>query len=135
MSPENPTTPSAAQAESVGNETVEDATAVNAAAVPADFTAVPSAEAGEEVRAVDVVDPALVRKAPKFRSFILAGVFGGLILGLLIGVPVFWNSGNSTYKTIMLMVDLALVATAVALLWAIRSDRRSTRATTATKQN
>lgn len=78
------------------------------------------------VRAADVVDPAAVRRAPRFRSFVLAGVFSGLVLGLIIGLIVFREPQNRTFLVLMLMVDLALITTLTALIWAIVSERRST---------
>lgn len=78
-------------------------------------------------RAIDVVDPAVVRKAPRFRSFIAVGVLSGLILGLIIGLIAFRDPHNRTYMTMVLMVDLALVTTVAALVWAIIVERRSGR--------
>lgn len=96
-------------------------------------------EAGDaaqaDVIATEVVDPAQVRKAPRFRSFILVGVFSGLFIGLIVGVIAFHGADNLLFMTLVLMVDLTIVTTVLALLWAILSDRRSGRRGAAANRN
>jgi len=85
-----------------------------------------------EVEIEDVVDPATVRRAPRYRAFFTAGILLGAVLGL--GVGGAWlQSGASqgvfkpgVYFTVILVTCTALGA-AVAGLWAVLADRRSLR--------
>lgn len=126
MSPQNTGAPS-----EPSDPSERDLSAQESVPAPAPETgteAVPQSEpqAQNVVRAADVVDPAAVRRAPRFRSFVLAGVLSGLILGLIIGLIVFREPQNRTFLVLMLMVDLALITTLIALIWAVVSERRST---------
>lgn len=133
MSTENPPQP----ADQPADQDEPESTLERPPLEPADLEAAQNAGASDadDVVAAEVVDPALVRKAPRFRSFILVGVFSGLIAGFIVGLIAFWNSDNFGFKTMVLMVDLAIVTTVIALLWAILSDRRSARRAAATEQN
>lgn len=91
----------------------------------------PSTSPGE-VEIEDVVDPATVRRAPRYRAFFTAGILLGAVLGL--GVGGAWlQSGASqgvfkpgVYFTVILVTCTA-VGAAVAGLWAVLADRRSLR--------
>lgn len=78
------------------------------------------------VRAADVVDPAVVRRAPKFKSFVLVGILTGLVLGLIIALFVFREPQNRTFLVLMFTFELTLITTLTALIWAVVSERRST---------
>ncbi len=87
---------------------------------------------GEEVEIESVVDPATVRRAPRYRAFFTVGILLGTVLGLGIGgawlqspaaAPVF---KPGVYFTVILVTCAALGA-AVAGVWAVVADRRSLR--------
>ena len=86
----------------------------------------------DEVEIETVVDPATVRRAPRYRAFFTVGVLLGTVLGLGIGgawlqspvsEPVF---KPGVYFTVIVVTCAALGA-AVAGLWAVVADRRSLR--------
>ncbi|WP_426310736.1 histidine kinase [Cellulosimicrobium sp. E-16] len=100
-------------------------------AVPAASTET-SGEASDEVEIESVVDPATVRRAPRYGAFFTVGVLLGTVLGLGIGGawlqspaadPVF---KPGVYFTVIVVTCAALGA-AVAGLWAVLADRRSLR--------
>ncbi|MBE9925236.1 hypothetical protein G8C93_04925 [Cellulosimicrobium cellulans] len=87
---------------------------------------------GEEVEIESVVDPATVRRAPRYRAFFTVGILLGTVLGLGLGgawlqspaaAPVF---KPGVYFTVILVTCAALGA-AVAGVWAVVADRRSLR--------
>lgn len=87
---------------------------------------------GEEVEIESVVDPATVRRAPRYRAFFTVGILLGTVLGLGIGgawlqspaaAPVF---KPGVYFTVILVTCAALGA-AGAGVWAVVADRRSLR--------
>lgn len=79
------------------------------------------------VEVADVVDPALVRRAPRFKAFALAGIVVGLVAGLLLNVLVLPDD-HPTWSRTIFTVEVTLVALAVAIVWALVADRRSARA-------
>lgn len=131
--------PEAARPEA-GSEAAEPAPAGPAAAGPetgADETPGAASDdtasaGGEEVEIESVVDPATVRRAPRYRAFFTVGILLGTVLGLGIGgawlqspaaAPVF---KPGVYFTVILVTCAALGA-AVAGVWAVVADRRSLR--------
>ena len=94
---------------------------------PAPETSPESATApeGEQVRAIDVVDPADVRRAPKFGAFITFGLLSGIVLGLIGGLIVFHGKPTSGWTLGIFVFDVTIITTIAALLWAIFADRRS----------
>lgn len=95
-------------------------------------TAAGSGEAAHKVEVEDVVDPATVRRAPRYGRFFAVGIVLGAVLGLGIGgawlqspaaEPVF---KPGVYFTVILVTCAALGA-GVAGLWAVIADRRSLR--------
>lgn len=131
--------PEAARPEA-GSEAAEPAPAGPAAAGPetgADETPGAASDdaasaGGEEVEIESVVDPAAVRRAPRYRAFFTVGILLGTVLGLGIGgawlqspaaAPVF---KPGVYFTVILVTCAALGA-AVAGVWAVVADRRSLR--------
>ncbi|KZM79680.1 hypothetical protein A0J59_07815 [Cellulosimicrobium sp. I38E] len=91
-----------------------------------------TAPAADEVEIEDVVDPATVRRAPRYGRFFAVGIVLGAVLGLGVGgawlqsevsEPVF---KPGVYFTVILVTCAALGA-AVAGLWAVVADRRSLR--------
>ncbi|MCB7135185.1 histidine kinase [Cellulosimicrobium marinum] len=90
------------------------------------------APAQEEVEVEQVLDPATVRRAPRYRAFFTVGVVLGLVVGLGLGgawlqspmsAPVF---KPGVYFSVILVTCAALGA-GVAGLWAVVADRRSMR--------
>ncbi|WP_171467424.1 hypothetical protein [Cellulosimicrobium sp. 72-3] len=113
--------PAAAEPGPVGQEARSDETPGDAASA-----------GGEEVEIESVVDPATVRRAPRYRAFFTVGILLGTVLGLGIGgawlqspaaAPVF---KPGVYFTVILVTCAALGA-AVAGVWAVVADRRSLR--------
>ncbi|MDF9875204.1 hypothetical protein [Cellulosimicrobium cellulans] len=91
-----------------------------------------SGPAADEVEVEDVVDPATVRRAPRYGRFFAVGIVLGAVLGLALGgawlqspaaEPVF---KPGVYFTVILVTCAALGA-GVAGLWAVVADRRSLR--------
>lgn len=91
-----------------------------------------SGPAADEVEVEDVVDPATVRRAPRYGRFFAVGIVLGAVLGLGLGgawlqspaaEPVF---KPGVYFTVILVTCAALGA-GVAGLWAVVADRRSLR--------
>jgi hypothetical protein len=114
---------------------VPDGAAADTSAAP-DAVAPEQAPAGadptDEVEIETVVDPATVRRAPRYGAFFTVGVVLGTVLGLGIGgawlqspvsEPVF---KPGVYFTVIVVTCAALGA-AVAGLWALIADRRSLR--------
>ncbi|MBN0039293.1 hypothetical protein JN535_03770 [Cellulosimicrobium cellulans] len=88
--------------------------------------------AADEVEVEDVVDPATVRRAPRYGRFFAVGIVLGTVLGFGIGgawlqspaaAPVF---KPGVYFTVIVVTCAALGA-GVAGLWAVLADRRSLR--------
>ena len=101
-------------------------------ATPDEASPVAADEATDEVEIESVVDPATVRRAPRYRAFFTVGILLGTVLGLGLGgawlqspvsEPVF---KPGVYFTVILVTCAALGA-AVAGLWAVIADRRSLR--------
>lgn len=80
------------------------------------------------MRAIDVVDPATVRRAPRLGRFIATGVLTGLVLGAVIGLALFRDAANRGATTAVFVLDVTVVTTIVAAVWAVVVDRRSRRA-------
>lgn len=83
-----------------------------------------------EVRAV--IDPASVRRAPRYKAFFWAGGLVGLVLGLALSLYLVNSpSGASLMKpgvyVTVLTAFVVMVTTLVAGLFAVIADRRSLR--------
>jgi len=87
---------------------------------------------GDDVEIEAVVDPASVRRAPRYGAFLAVGVVLGTVLGLALGgawlqsaasVPVF---KPGVYFTVI-VVSCAALGAGVGGLWAVVADRRSMR--------
>jgi len=95
-------------------------------------TSDPTGPVPDDVEVRAVVDPATVRRAPRYRAFFWTGAIVGLVLGLvlslyLVGSP----SGASLMKpgvyVTVLTAGVTLGTTLIALLVAVIADRRSLR--------
>jgi hypothetical protein len=123
----------AADAETAAAETAAAETAAAETAAPETAAATAAtAPAADEVEVEDVVDPATVRRAPRYGRFFLVGIVLGTVLGLGVGgawlqspaaEPVF---KPGVYFTVIVVTCAALGA-GVAGLWAVLADRRSLR--------
>ena len=91
-----------------------------------------SRESSDDVEVRDVVDPATVRRAPRYKAFFLTGALVGIILGLalsfyLVSTP----SGTALMKpgvyVTVLTTFVTTVTTLLAGLFAVIADRRSLR--------
>lgn len=80
------------------------------------------------MRVIDVVDPATVRRAPRLGRFIATGVLTGLVLGAVIGLALFRDAANRGATTAVFVLDVTVVTTIVAAVWAVVVDRRGRRA-------
>jgi hypothetical protein len=87
---------------------------------------------GDEVEIESVVDPATIRRAPKYKAFFLTGAVVGIVLGLVVWV--LWmgspESGGvlkpGVYLTVVVLGTTTLT-TLVAGALAIWADKRSLR--------
>jgi hypothetical protein len=89
-----------------------------------------SDDADVEVR--DVIDPATVRRAPRYRAFFATGALVGIVLGLALSLYLVNSpSGAAMMKPgvyiTVLTAFVTMVTTLLAGLFAVIADRRSLR--------
>lgn len=91
-----------------------------------------SSDSSDDVEVRDVIDPASVRRAPRYKAFFWTGALVGIVLGLalslyLVGSP----SGAAMMKpgvyVTVLTAFVTMVTTLLAGLFAVVADRRSLR--------
>ena len=91
-----------------------------------------SSDPSDDVEVRDVIDPASVRRAPRYKAFFWTGALVGIVLGLalslyLVGSP----SGVAMMKpgvyVTVLTAFVTMVTTLLAGLFAVIADRRSLR--------
>jgi Mg/Co/Ni transporter MgtE len=85
---------------------------------------------GVEVR--DVIDPASVRRAPRYKAFFWTGALVGIVLGLalsfyLVNTPAGAGMMKSGVYVTVLTAFVTMVTTLLAGLFAVIADRRSLR--------
>jgi hypothetical protein len=89
-------------------------------------------DSADDVEVRDVIDPASVRRAPRYKAFFWTGALIGIVLGLglslyLVSSP----SGTSMMKpgvyVTVLTAFVTMVTTLLAGLFAVIADRRSLR--------
>lgn len=89
-------------------------------------------DSADDVEVRDVIDPASVRRAPRYKAFFWTGALIGIVLGLglslyLVNSP----SGTSMMKpgvyVTVLTAFVTMVTTLLAGLFAVIADRRSLR--------
>ncbi|MEV0950093.1 hypothetical protein [Promicromonospora sp. NPDC050249] len=89
-------------------------------------------DSADDVEVRDVIDPASVRRAPRYKAFFWTGALIGIVLGLglslyLVNSP----SGASMMKpgvyVTVLTAFVTMVTTLLAGLFAVIADRRSLR--------
>ncbi|MFI8526423.1 hypothetical protein ACIGB8_18350 [Promicromonospora sukumoe] len=89
-------------------------------------------ESSDDVEVRDVVDPATVRRAPRYKAFFMTGALVGLVLGLLLSLYLVGSPSGSglmkpgVYITV-LTAFVTMVTTLLAGLFAVIADRRSLR--------
>lgn len=81
----------------------------------------------ETAPVVELVDPAAVRRAPRFRAFLWTGALVGLVLGLVVGLIVF-PSHDRGWTLAIFVTELAAAGVLIGAVVAVLLDRRSLRA-------
>ncbi len=89
-------------------------------------------ESSDDVEVRDVIDPATVRRAPRYKAFFITGALVGVVLGLLLSLYLVSSpSGGSLMKPgvyiTVLTAFVTMVTTLLAGLFAVIADRRSLR--------
>lgn len=114
------------QPESGPRRTPEDPT------IPDDPNVTDTPARTDEVELDDVVDPATVRRAPRYKAFFWTGAIAGIVLGLVLGAIVLSTpaAGGLLKPGVYLTVTVLGTTTFTVLLagfLAILADRRSLR--------
>lgn len=90
-----------------------------------------AAPAGEPVPIDRVVDPAVVRRAPRHGVFLVSGAIVGLVLGLAVGISWWLGSGQFMAKSgvtvTVIVASGAALGTLIAGAWVVFAERRSLR--------
>jgi Mg/Co/Ni transporter MgtE len=94
-------------------------------------TQVPS-DSSDDVEVRDVIDPASVRRAPRYKAFFWTGALVGIVLGLAVSLYLVSSpSGAAMMKpgvyVTVLTAFVTMVTTLLAGLFAVIADRRSLR--------
>jgi Mg/Co/Ni transporter MgtE len=89
-------------------------------------------EPSDDVEVRDVIDPATVRRAPRYKAFFWTGALIGLVLGLALSLYLVNSpSGAAMMKpgvyVTVLTAFVTMVTTLLAGLFAVIADRRSLR--------
>lgn len=84
-------------------------------------------DVAETAPVVELVDPAAVRRAPRFRAFLWTGALVGLVLGLVVGLIVF-PSRDRGWTLAIFVTELAAAGVLIGAVVAVLLDRRSLRA-------
>lgn len=87
---------------------------------------------GDEVEIESVIDPATIRRAPRYKAFFTTGALVGIVVGLCIGITWLGSPASSgvlkpgVYLTVVVLGTTTLT-TLVAGALAIWADKRSLR--------
>jgi hypothetical protein len=89
-------------------------------------------DSSDDVEVRDVIDPATVRRAPRYKAFFFTGALVGIVLGLALSLYlVSTPSGAAMMKPgvyiTVLTAFVTMVTTLLAGLFAVLADRRSLR--------
>jgi Mg/Co/Ni transporter MgtE len=89
-------------------------------------------DSSDDVEVRDVIDPATVRRAPRYKAFFWTGALIGLVLGLALSLYLVNSpSGAAMMKpgvyVTVLTAFVTMVTTLLAGLFAVIADRRSLR--------
>lgn len=89
-------------------------------------------DSADDVEVRDVIDPATVRRAPRYKAFFWTGALVGIVLGLALSVYLVNSpSGAAMMKpgvyVTVLTAFVTMVTTLLAGLFAVIADRRSLR--------
>ncbi|MFC8799982.1 hypothetical protein ACFT2C_19780 [Promicromonospora sp. NPDC057138] len=89
-------------------------------------------DSSDDVEVRDVIDPATVRRAPRYKAFFWTGALIGIVLGLALSLYlVSTPSGAAMMKPgvyiTVLTAFVTMVTTLLAGLFAVIADRRSLR--------
>ncbi|WP_029251948.1 hypothetical protein [Paraoerskovia marina] len=91
-----------------------------------------SDERADEVEVDDVIDPAAVRRAPRYKAFFWTGAIVGIVLGLVLGAVVLSTPGAGglmkpgVYLTVVVLGTTTFTVLLAGFL-AVMADRRSLR--------
>lgn len=83
-------------------------------------------DVAETTPVVELVDPATVRRAPRFRAFLWAGAVTGLVIGFVVGLIVF-PSNDRGWTLAIFVTELAAAGVLIGAVVAVLLDRRSLR--------
>ncbi|GAA4707136.1 hypothetical protein APR04_003756 [Promicromonospora umidemergens] len=91
-----------------------------------------SSDSSDDVEVRDVIDPASVRRAPRYKAFFWTGALVGIVLGLALSLYLVSSpSGAAMMKpgvyVTVLTAFVTMVTTLLAGLFAVIADRRSLR--------
>ncbi|MEU4363744.1 hypothetical protein [Promicromonospora sp. NPDC023987] len=91
-----------------------------------------SSDSSDDVEVRDVIDPASVRRAPRYKAFFWTGALVGIVLGLALSLYLVSSpSGAAMMKpgvyVTVLTGFVTMVTTLLAGLFAVIADRRSLR--------
>lgn len=91
-----------------------------------------SSDSADDVEVRDVIDPASVRRAPRYKAFFWTGALIGIVLGLALALYLVNSpSGAAMMKpgvyVTVLTAFVTMVTTLLAGLFAVIADRRSLR--------
>jgi hypothetical protein len=91
-----------------------------------------SSDSSDDVEVRDVIDPATVRRAPRYKAFFWTGALVGIVLGLALSLYLVNSpSGAAMMKpgvyVTVLTAFVTMVTTLLAGLFAVIADRRSLR--------
>lgn len=91
-----------------------------------------SSDSADDVEVRDVIDPASVRRAPRYKAFFWTGALIGIVLGLALSLYLVNSpSGAAMMKpgvyVTVLTAFVTMVTTLLAGLFAVIADRRSLR--------
>jgi hypothetical protein len=89
-------------------------------------------DTSDDVEVRDVIDPATVRRAPRYKAFFWTGALVGIVLGLALSLYLVSSpSGAAMMKpgvyVTVLTAFVTMVTTLLAGLFAVIADRRSLR--------
>ena len=89
-------------------------------------------DSSDDVEVRDVIDPATVRRAPRYKAFFWTGALVGIVLGLALSLYLVSSpSGAAMMKpgvyVTVLTAFVTMVTTLLAGLFAVIADRRSLR--------
>jgi Mg/Co/Ni transporter MgtE len=91
-----------------------------------------SSDSSDDVEVRDHIDPASVRRAPRYKAFFWTGALVGIVLGLalslyLVNTPAGSGMMKAGVYVTVLTAFVTMVTTLLAGLFAVIADRRSLR--------